>query len=140
MEPKARVDRAEQAQATGNDTRRRVARSGISDIMINSLIAPQHSRLTHFDALLTLNASYSLFRLSPVEKQYLIVFLGPSLYRAVGIGTTVKQNIIGLSQAKKITKSRPQMRSAFCWAYRTKLQPHRVFICKIPFNDFLHFN
>ena len=85
-----------------------------SDIMINSLIAPQHSRLTHFDALLTLNASYSLFRLSPVEKGYSILFLGPSLYRAVGIGTIVKQNIIGLSLTRKKTKASNQMVTRFC--------------------------
>ena len=77
MEHKARVIQGECIEPMYYDTRLRVARSGTSDIMINSLIAPQHSRLTHFDALLTLNASYSLFRLSPVEKQYLIVFLGP---------------------------------------------------------------
>ena len=94
-----------------------------SDIMINSLIAPQHSRLTHFDALLTLNASYSLFRLSPVEKQYLIVFLGPSLYRAVGIGTTVKQNIIGLSLTRKKTKASNQMVTRFCLAPPAGLEP-----------------
>ena len=69
--------------------------------MINSLIAPQHSRLTHLDALLTLDSSYSLFRLSPIEKRYLIVFLGPPLYRAVVIDMTVKQNIVGLSSTRK---------------------------------------
>ena len=36
----------------------------------------KYSRLSVLDALLTLNASYSLFSQSPVEKQYLIVFLG----------------------------------------------------------------
>ena len=100
---------------------RQVARSGTSDIMINSLIAPQHSRLTHFDALLTLNASYSLFRLSPAAKQHSVVLLGPSLYRAVGIGTTVKQNIIGLSLTRKKTKASNQMVTRFCLCLKLNL-------------------
>ena len=36
----------------------------------------KYSRLSSLDALLTLGRLYSLFSQSPVEKQYLIVFLG----------------------------------------------------------------
>ena len=75
-----------------------------SDIMINSHPAPQHSRPAHLDAMLTLNEPDSLFRLSPIEKQHLVVFLGPSLYRAVGIAMTVKQNIVGLSRSERKNK------------------------------------
>ena len=77
MEPKARVDRAEQAQAIVNDTRRRVARSGTSDIRFYShAYSRKYSRLTHFDAPLTLTAPYSLFSQSPIAKQHSVVLLG----------------------------------------------------------------
>ena len=89
--------------------------------MINSLIAPQHSRLSVLDAMLTLERLYSLFRFSPVEKRYLIVFLGPPLYRAVGLGKTVKQDIVSLNSTRKKNKrEQPNGYSLLfgspCWA------------------------
>ena len=54
------------------------------------------------------SASKLLIFAMSTQKGYSILFLGPSLYRAVGIGTTVKQNIIGLSLTRKKTKASNQ--------------------------------
>ena len=70
---------------------------------ISHAYSRKYSRMKHFGASLTLNASYSLFSQSPVAKQHSVVLLGrlPTSHISVKKErTTVDREVVGWSQTR----------------------------------------
>ena len=85
----------------------------------------KYSRLTHLDALLTLDASYSLFSQSPVEKQHSVVFLGrlpTSLCSFAKKRVAVNRDEADRTLTKEPTKKAGHLTCFFRWAHSTKMQ------------------
>ena len=135
MEPKARVDRAEQARATGNDTRWRVGK----DEGISHAYSRKYSR---FVRLRLLGFKTPYFRNVAVKKDTQSFFTAPlptSLSSGKKESVNVSYNIVDRSRAKGANEKGRSYDLPFRWAYSIKMQLHifsKVWHCIVMFAHF----